>query len=407
MREGKQSESLVVRRADEPAVRREALLLDEPLALVRLLDGEEHAAHVLRDRLLWHDHVAVAAALAARRRGDERVRLRRQDAARDAVHVVVAERAGPADAQQPVPHGHLGRPDVGVRRPRALALRARRRRVLYGDLVAQGIGVAAAHFVVVLLVLVRLPLLRRLAVQIFHVLVVVAVLDVMQARELGALVVARVPAERAPALRMDLQRADHLRVVREVADQLHAVVLHFLGEDVVELGRRGQKLAPELHQPIHVRLQNDPISILKHSAGFNRAYFESVQVLCEGRQVEVVDDDQVSSGRADDHLVGVGRDAAPHQPGRVENFLVDETLLRVRVDVPRENAAVEAGGDEQALLRRVLDVLHPVQVAVQAPDLRFQLSRVPDGDRRVVGAGGEHLICDEPWAAERKLFSQT
>lgn len=73
-----------------------------------------------------------------------------------------------------------------------------------------------------------------------------------------------------------------------------------------------------------------------------------------------MNDDQVAASSADHQLIGVGRDTTPHQARCVKHFLIDEALLGMRVYVPCEDAAVETGRHEKALLGRILDVLHPI-----------------------------------------------
>ena len=49
------------------------------------------------------------------------------------------------------------------------------------------------------------------------------------------------------------------------------------------------------------------------------------------------------------------------------------------VDVPEEDGPVEARGGEVLLPPRVLDVLHPVRVAVQRPHLVLQVPEIHQG----------------------------
>lgn len=109
-----------------------------------------------------------------------------------------------------------------------------------------------------------------------------------------------------------------------------------------------------------------------------------------------MNDDQVATGGANDQPVLVRRQPTPHQTGRVENLLVDETLLGVAVDVPGENRPVETGRHQQAVFLAVLDVLHPIGVTLEAADFRFEISGIPQGNGAVVRAGGEHAIVEEP-----------
>lgn len=69
------------------------------------------------------------------------------------------------------------------------------------------------------------------------------------------------------------------------------------------------------------------------------------------------------------------------------------------VGVPRDDVPVEAGGDEQAGVGVVLDVLHPAGVSVQRAHLGVQLSQIPQRDGGVVRAGGKQTIVQKP--AER------
>ena len=66
------------------------------------------------------------------------------------------------------------------------------------------------------------------------------------------------------------------------------------------------------------------------------------------------------------------------------------------VEIPRVDAAIKAGRDEEALVRQVLYVLHPVAVRLQTVDLLAQVPHVPDGHRLVVRARGEHPAVEEP-----------
>ena len=53
--------------------------------------------------------------------------------------------------------------------------------------------------------------------------------------------------------------------------------------------------------------------------------------------------------------------------------VLTDLVLRVPVDVPEEDCAVESGGGEVLLPPGVLDVLHPVHVAVQGTHLVLQV----------------------------------
>lgn len=106
-------------------------------------------------------------------------------------------------------------------------------------------------------------------------------------------------------------------------------------------------------------------------------------------------DYQIAAGCRDHHSAGVRRDATPHQAGHVEHFAMHEALLRVRIDVPRVDAAIEAGRQQQSVGAGVFNVFHPVHVAAQAAHFFRQVARVPQRDRRIVRTGGEHTIVEE------------
>lgn len=123
---------------------------------------------------------------------------------------------------------------------------------------------------------------------------------------------------------------------------------------------------------------------------------ETSQVFRQRSQVKIVDDYQVAAGRADHQSVLVRHEPASHQSGRVEHLLVHKPMLGVAVDVPGENGSVEAGRHQEAVFFRILNVLHPVRVSVQAADFRFEIPGVPQCHRCVVRAGGEHAIVEKP-----------
>ena len=61
---------------------------------------------------------------------------------------------------------------------------------------------------------------------------------------------------------------------------------------------------------------------------------------------------------------------------QIDHPLATDLVLRVLVDVPEEDGAVESRGGEDLLPSRVLYVLHPVHVAVQGPHLVLQVPEV-------------------------------
>lgn len=55
----------------------------------------------------------------------------------------------------------------------------------------------------------------------------------------------------------------------------------------------------------------------------------------------MVNDYQVAASRRDDQLSGVRRYATTQKTGRVEHFLVDQSLFGVGINIPCENAAIK------------------------------------------------------------------
>ena len=96
----------------------------------------------------------------------------------------------------------------------------------------------------------------------------------------------------------------------------------------------------------------------------------------------------------------------PHQAPRVKDagrFLVTVVEL---VDIPSKNGTVEPGGDEVVVLHGVLDVLDPIGVAPHGLELLFQVPRVPQGDRGVVGASRKKSVVQKVDAIDRVLVSR-
>jgi len=63
-------------------------------------------------------------------------------------------------------------------------------------------------------------------------------------------------------------------------------------------------------------------------------------------EIQVVDDHDVATASAEHQLIARGRNPTTHQTAGVKNSLRDQALFRLRVDVPGEDAAIEAGADE-------------------------------------------------------------
>lgn len=104
---------------------------------------------------------------------------------------------------------------------------------------------------------------------------------------------------------------------------------------------------------------------------------------------------QIAAGRRDDQLTGVRRNTTTQEARCVEHFLVDQSLFCVRIDIPGEYATVETGSDEQRILARVFDVLHPILVAVEAAKFHFKVTCVPERNCCIVRTGGKHTVAKE------------
>lgn len=72
--------------------------------------------------------------------------------------------------------------------------------------------------------------------------------------------------------------------------------------------------------------------------------------------------------------------------------------------VPREYAAIEAGRDQQTFFRWIFNVFHPIQMAMQTSDFRFQITCIPYGHRWIIRARSKHLICEK--SAKENSISQ-
>ena len=167
--------------------------------------------------------------------------------------------------------------------------------------------------------------------------------------------------------------------LREVRDELHSVPLGVEQLGVMDCHLYG--LPRGLHHPVHVGL-------------------ESGKVLAQHLQVKVVDNHEVPVHGGDYHLIAASGKSHPHQSVGVEHSLVLSLSLLVLVDVPGEDGAVKAAGDEEALPCVVLYVLHPVGVTPQGSDFVLQVPHVPQHHAGVVRAGGEGPAVQEPDAVD-------
>ena len=104
-------------------------------------------------------------------------------------------------------------------------------------------------------------------------------------------------------------------------------------------------------------------------------------------QTEIVDDNDVTVHGGDDHSVAEAGDAHAHQSVCAEDVAVIVARLGVLVDVPEKDGSVQARGDPAGFFPTELDIFHPVRVSSKGADSTFQVPRVPESNRRVVGAG--------------------
>lgn len=87
----------------------------------------------------------------------------------------------------------------------------------------------------------------------------------------------------------------------------------------------------------------------------------------------------------------------------VENFLIVEIVLGVRVQVPSEYWAIEPWCDEKLIALAVLDVLHPIRMSTECPDFAFKVSGVVDRNCRIIWASCKEPIVEKPFDKNRKV----
>lgn len=121
-----------------------------------------------------------------------------------------------------------------------------------------------------------------------------------------------------------------------------------------------------------------------HSDIYKLSYPESAQIFVERGKVKVMDNHNVSTACAENQLIARGRNPAAHQSTGMKYALRDKALFSLRIDVPSEDAAIEAGAYEQLVLGGVLDVLHPVGVAVEDAQLLLHVPQVPQCHSKVI-----------------------
>ena len=109
-------------------------------------------------------------------------------------------------------------------------------------------------------------------------------------------------------------------------------------------------------------------------------------------QIQIMYDHEIAARRANYQLCAIRRYATAHKTTCMKYLLIDQTLFGVRVDVPGENAAIKARGDQQMIFVRVLNVLHPIGVTMQTAHFLLQIAQVPQGHSVVIGAGGKIAI---------------